>query len=502
MKIDIQKLTIASSQRALLKAEFSCVDLVSACFGRIRGHDSGVRAFLTLNEAQSREQAKEVDRKIKKGEPLRALEGIPVAVKDVIATVGVRTTAASKILERYIPPYDATVVLKLKEAGAIIVGKTNCDEFAHGASTENSAYGPSHNPWDLTRSPGGSSGGSSSALSAGFCLAALGTDTGGSTRQPGGWCNVYGLRPTYGRISRYGLISMTSSMDTPGIFAKTAEDTALLLSVLAGHDLRDATSLPSEVADYRSKLDESLQGLKIGLPKEFFSAKGGPDHPLEGASGGVGVDAGSVEVISRAIGVFEELGAEIRHVTLPHTRYAVPVYYIITPSEVSSNLGRFDGIRYGHRSDEANTLMEVYTKTRGENFGKEAKRRIMLGTYALSAGYYDAYYKKAQKVRTVIAREVKEVLNDVDLLLTPVSPHPAIKLGEKSDDPLAMYLEDIYMSTAALAGVPALSVPAGFVGGLPVGVQLIGPQLGEALVLRAARQYERATDWVNHHAKL
>ncbi|MBI1961357.1 MAG: Asp-tRNA(Asn)/Glu-tRNA(Gln) amidotransferase subunit GatA [Parcubacteria group bacterium] len=487
MRIDIQELSIASAKHALANQEFSCVDLVSACFDRIRKHDKDVHAFLSLNEEQALEQAEAVDRKIKNKEPLGALAGIPVAVKDVIATKGIPTTAASKILERYVPPYDATVVERLKEAGAIIMGKVNCDEFAHGASTENSAFGPSRNPWDLSRSPGGSSGGSSAALAAGFCLAALGTDTGGSTRQPAGWCNLYGLRPTYGRISRYGLFSMTSSTDTPGIFAKTTEDTALLLLVLAGHDLLDATSLPSEVPDYRSKLNEPLKGIAIGLPKEFFEDVSDPK---------------SAEVVSQAIGQFEKLGAEIKHVSLPHTKYGVAAYYIITPSEVSSNLGRFDGIRYGHRSDTANTLMEVYAKTRGENFGPEAKRRIMLGTYALSSGYYDAYYQKAQKVRTIIADEVKKVLNEVDLILTPVSPHPAIKLGEKADDPLAMYLEDIYMSTAALAGIPGISIPAGFVGGLPVGVQLMAKQLDEATLLRAAHQYEKATGWTMQHAKL
>ncbi|MBI2050596.1 MAG: Asp-tRNA(Asn)/Glu-tRNA(Gln) amidotransferase subunit GatA [Parcubacteria group bacterium] len=487
MCTDIQKLTIAQAKHALERTEFSCVDLVSACFGRIRTHDGEVRAFLSLNEERSLAEAEEVDRKIKNKEPLRALEGIPVAVKDIIATKGLRTTAASKILENFIPAHDATVVTRLKQAGAIIVGKANCDEFAHGSSTENSAFGPSHNPWDLSRSPGGSSGGSAAALAAGFCLAALGTDTGGSTRQPAGWCNLYGLRPTYGRISRHGIISMTSSTDTPGIFAKTAEDLALVLAVLSGHDpSHDATSLPSPADDYPSTLDAPLQGLAIGLPKEFF----------------VGSNDPSEEVVSEAIAQFEELGATVKQVTLPHTKYAIAAYYIITPSEISSNLGRFDGIRYGHRSDKANTLLEVYTKTRGENFGPEAKRRIMLGTYALSSGYYDAYYKKAQKVRTIIADEVKKVLEKIDVLLTPVSPHPAIKLGEKSDDPLAMYLEDVYMITAALAGIPGISIPAGFVDGLPVGVQLMAKQLGEATLLRAAYQYEKITDWTTQHAKL
>lgn len=486
--MNIQQLTIKTAKQSLSNKEFSCLDLITTVFKRIRTHDGQVRAFLTLTEETALEQAKEVDRKIKRGEKLRTLEGMPVAVKDVICTKGVRTTAASKILENYIPAHDATVVAKLKEAGAIIVGKVNCDEFAHGASTENSAYGPSHNPWDLSRSPGGSSGGSSAALAAGFCLAALGTDTGGSTRQPAGWCNLYGLRPTYGLLARYGLMSMTSSTDTPGIFTKTAEDMALMLEILAGHDKNDATSLPTKVDDYQAKLSASLQGIKIGLPKEFFSAPGGP------ASGG--------EVIDAAISDLEKLGAIIKPVSLPHTKYAVPVYYIITSAEISSNLGRFDGIRYGFSSPDAMNLMEVYTKSRGQGFGPEAKRRIMLGTYALSSGYHDAYYKKAQKVRTMIADEVKKVLNEVDVLATPVSPHPAIKLGEKSDDPLAMYLEDIFMSTAVMAGIPGLSVPVGFVDGLPVGLQLMGRQLDEARLLSVAQAYEKDHEWVREYANL
>jgi aspartyl-tRNA(Asn)/glutamyl-tRNA(Gln) amidotransferase subunit A len=485
--MDIQQLTIKSTKHALENKEFSCVDLVSEIFNRIRKHDGDVHAFLELTEELAIEQAEKVDAKISRGEKLGALEGIPIAIKDVIATKGIKTTAASKILENYIPPYDATVVKKLKEAGAIIIGKTNCDEFAHGASTENSAYGPSHNPWDLERSPGGSSGGSAAALSAGFCLASLGTDTGGSTRQPGGWCNVYGLRPTYGRISRYGLISMTSSTDTPGIFAKTAEDTALLLSVMAGQDKNDATTLPSEVYEYHTQLDLPLKGMKIGKPKEFFEDS---------------TDDESAVVIEKAISKLEDLGAEIVDVSLPHTKYGVSVYYLITPSEVSSNLGKFDGIRYGTRNPEANSLFEVYTKTRGKGFGPEAKRRIMLGTYALSSGYYDAYYKKAQKVRTVITKEVEKVLNEVDLIVTPVSPHIAIKLGEKSDDPLAMYLEDIYLQTSVMSGIPGLSIPAGFANNMPVGLQIMSKQLDEARILSVAHQYEKATSWAKKNPKL
>jgi len=487
MKIDLQNLTIKSALDAMSRKEFSCADLIYSVFERIREHDGKVYAFLELLEKEAMEKALETDQRIASGSPMRPLEGIPVAIKDVISTRGVRTTASSRILENFISPYDATIVEKLKDAGAIIIGKTNCDEFAHGASTENSAFGTSRNPWDLMRSPGGSSGGSAAALSASFCLASLGTDTGGSTRQPAGWCNLYGLRPTYGRISRYGLISMTSSTDTPGIFAKTAYDTALILSVISGVDKKDATTLPSAPEEYHSKIDRSLEGLKIGLPKEFFQDIS---------------DEKSAEAISAAILKLKELGAETKEVSLPHTKYAISVYYIITPSEVSSNLGRFDGIRFGSRSDLASNLFETYTKTRGQYFGPEAKRRIMIGTYALSSGYYDAYYKKAQKVRTVISNEVNDVLKEVDVLATPVSPHVAIKLGEKSDDPLSMYLEDVFMDTAVMAGLPALSAPAGFAHDMPVGLQLMGKQLDEKTILAVANQYEKATSWTEKYPVL
>ncbi len=486
MDLDIQKLTIASAVRGIKNKEFTSSEIISEVFKRIHQHDAKVCSFLTLCEESALRQAKESDARVKNSSLIRPLEGIPVAVKDVICTKGIRTTASSKILENYVPTFDATIIKKLKDAGAIIVGKVNCDEFAHGASTENSAYGPSHNPWDLSRSPGGSSGGSAAALASSFCLFSLGTDTGGSVRQPAGWCNLYGLRPTYGRISRYGLIAMTSSTDTPGIFTKTAEDMAIVLSVLAGKDDLDATSLPSSVDDYQAKLDSSLQGLKIGLPKEFFSQSIHPE---------------SAEIIHRAISYFETLGARVMPVDLPHTKYAVLVYYVITPAEVSSNLGRFAGISYGFKSPDAGNLLEVYTKSRGQGFGPEAKRRIMLGTYALSAGYYDAYYKKAQKVRTIIAKEVQNVLSKVDILATPVSPHPAIKLGEISD-PLAMYKEDVFMDTAVMAGIPALSMPVGFADNLPVGLQLMSSQLGESKILSVARAYEKEHDWVKKNPKI
>lgn len=483
--LDVQKLTITEATRLLRDKKTSALELVESCFANIKKRDAEVRAFLSLRERGALAEAREIDHKISKGEKAGRLAGIPIALKDNICVAGEATSAASKILAGFTPTYDAAIVKKLKAEGAIILGKTNLDEFAHGASTENSAYGPSHNPWDLERSPGGSSGGSAAAVAAGFCLAALGTDTGGSVRQPAGWCNLYGLRPTYGRASRYGLIAMTSSTDTPGTLAKTAADSALLLSVIAGHDDNDATSLPDSAPDYLTESPQSVSGLKIGVPKEFF---------------GQITDSEVSEVLDQAVSDLKKLGVEIIEISLPHSDYGIAVYYIITPAEVSSNLARFDGVRYGYSSPEAGNLYEVYSKSRGEGFGPEAKRRIMLGTYALSSGYYDAYYKKAQKVRTVIKEEYEQALQKVDLILSPASPHPAIKLGEKADDPLAMYLEDIFTETSVMTGAPALSIPAGFVRGLPIGMQIMGPQLGEAKIFALAAAYEKEHNWVNRMA--
>lgn len=474
--MSLNELTIKEAQVRLEAGEITSLDLTKSCLNRIKEVDGRVKACLTVCEKEALAEAKLADERRAKGETGQFL-GIPYLAKDNILTRGVRTTASSKILDNYIAPFDATVVKKLKEAGAVLLGKTNLDEFAHGASTENSAYGHTHNPWDLDRVPGGSSGGSAAAVAANMCIFALGTDTGGSIRQPASFCGVTGLKLTYGRASRFGLVAMTSSTDVPGPITKTAEDALLVLRVIEGVDENDATTLKG--INKNSKID-SLKGVKIGLPKEYFDE---------------GMDKNVSQAVNGAIEKFKELGAEFKEVNLPHTKYAVPVYYIITPSEVSSNLARFDGIRYGFSSKEAKDLMEVYTKSRGNGFGPETKRRIMLGTYALSSGYYDAYYLKAQKVRTIIKDEIDEALNAVDLLFTPTSPHIAFKIGEQSNDPLKMYLEDIYVTTPSLAGLPAVSIPAGFADSMPVGIQLIGKRFDEEMILNVAKMYQKETSY-------
>ncbi len=484
--MELNQLTIKEASEKLAKGEITSVELTEACLRRIKEVDDKIKACLTVCEEEAMAAAQEADRRRQKGEKGDLL-GIPYLVKDNIMTRGVRTTAASKILENYIAPYDATIIKKLKEAGAVMLGKTNLDEFAHGASTENSAFGPTHNPWDLERVPGGSSGGSGAAVAAQMCLFALGTDTGGSIRCPASFCGIVGLKPTYGRASRFGLIAMTSSTDVPGPLTKTAEDAAIVLAYLAGVDKNDATTVDKEAPDYQTELDKGIKGLKIGLPKEYF---------------GEGCDAGVRQAIEKAKQVFKELGAELVEISLPHTKYGVPVYYIITPSEISSNLARFDGIKYGFSEKEAKSLAEVYTKSRGIGFGSEAKRRIMLGTYALSAGYYDAYYLKAQKVRTKIKEEMDTALKEVDFFLTPTSPHPAFKIGEQVNDPLKMYLEDIFVTNASLAGLPAISIPAGLVDNLPVGLQLIGRRFDESTLFRAAYAYQTVTDWHKQRPEL
>ena len=410
--------------------------------------------------------------------------GIPYIAKDNILTKGIRTTAASKILENYIAPFDATIIKKLKEAGAVLLAKANLDEFAHGGSTENSAFGTTHNPWDLDRVPGGSSGGSGAAVAADMCLFALGTDTGGSVRCPASFCGVVGLKPTYGRSSRFGLMAMTSSTDVPGPLTKTVEDAARVLNVIAGLDKYDASTVDEPVKVLPLSEGElegvnSLAGLKIGLPIEYY---------------GEGLSTEVRTALEEAKKKFAELGAEFVEISLPHSKYAVPVYYIVTPSEVSSNLARFDGIKYG-LSVEGKDLLEVYTKSRGQGFGREAKRRIMLGTYVLSAGYRDAYYLQAQKVRTKIKEELDSALKEVDIILTPTQPTAAYKIGEMANDPLQMYLEDIFVIPASLAGLPAVSVPCGFSNGLPLGLQLIGKRFGEADILRAGKAFEAVTDF-------
>lgn len=480
----LNELTIKQASKKLNKGEITSVELTEVCLARIKEVDKKINACLAVCEKEALEEAKLADARRGKGEKGELL-GIPYLCKMNIMTKGIETNAASKILENYIAPFDATIIKKLKQAGAVLLGKTNMDEFAHGASTENSAFGPTHNPWDLKRVPGGSSGGSAAATAADMCLFALGTDTGGSIRQPASFCGTVGLKPTYGRASRFGLISMTSSTDVPGAITKTVEDAGIVLKVIEGVDENDSTTATGAVIETRR--GASLQGMKIGLPKEYFID---------------GIEKGVKDAVEKAIEKLKELGAKFVEVNLPHTKYGIPVYYIITPSEISSNLARFDGVKYGLSEKDGKNLMEVYTKSRGRGFGPEAKRRIMLGTYVLSAGYYDAYYLQAQKVRTKIKEEMDEVLKKVDCLLTPTSPHPAFKIGEQSGDPLKMYLEDIFVTGASLAGLPAMSIPCGFASGLPVGMQLIGGRFGEDILLKVGEAYEKAVEWNKQKPKL
>jgi len=437
-----------------------------------------LNAFLTMISDSAIAQAQEIDRAAVQGDELPPLAGAIIAVKDNMVMRGVRTTAGSRILFNYKPPYTATAIERLQSAGAIIIGKTNLDEFAMGSSTENSAFGPVRNPWDTSRVPGGSSGGSAVAVSAGMAMGALGSDTGGSIRQPASLCGVVGLKPTYGRVSRYGLIAFGSSLDQIGPFANSVEDAAQILSVIAGRDANDSTSSNVDVEDYAASLNGNISGLRIGVPGEYF---------------GAGLDSEVKQAIDQAIKKLEEAGARIVDVSLPHTEYAVPVYYLIATAEASANLARFDGVRYGLRAEEATTLKSMYSRTRDQGFGAEVKRRIMLGTYALSAGYYDQYYGKAQKVRSLIERDFREAFEKCDVIATPTAPTPAFKLGDKTNDPLEMYLSDIYTITANLAGVPGLSMPCGLSSsGLPIGIQLIGKHFDEARLLRTAYNLEQA----------
>jgi aspartyl-tRNA(Asn)/glutamyl-tRNA(Gln) amidotransferase subunit A len=482
--METHKLTIEEAGKLLKKREITSVELTENFLKRIKEVDISIKACLTVCEESSIDEAIAADKRIGAGESGKLL-GIPMLVKDNIMTAGIRTTAASRILKNYIAPYDATIIEKLKGAGAVVLGKTNLDEFAHGASTENSAYGATHNPWDLQRVPGGSSGGSGAAVAADMAVFALGTDTGGSIRCPASFCGVVGLKPTYGRCSRFGLIAMTSSTDVPGTISKNVMDSSILLKEMAGIDKRDSTTVDVPVPDYPRIIKKEIKGMTFGLPDEYF---------------GKGIDDEVSEAVERAIGQLTKLGARFKKISLPHTRYGVPVYYIITPSEISSNLARFDGIKYGYSETSDNTvkdlsLLDIYTKSRGKGFGPEALRRIMLGTYALSSGYYDAYYLQAQKVRTIIKNEFDRVLGEVDCLLTPTSPHTAFKLGEQANDPLKMYLEDIFVTGASLSGLPAVSVPCGLGKGLPIGLQIIGKRFDEENVLKAAYNFEQATEW-------
>ncbi|MFA5184068.1 MAG: Asp-tRNA(Asn)/Glu-tRNA(Gln) amidotransferase subunit GatA [Patescibacteria group bacterium] len=479
--MQLNELTIKQARAKLDSGAISALELTEACLERIARADKDVHACLLVCADEARAAAQEADRRIQSGEK-GSLLGIPYLCKDNIMVKGLATTAASRIIQDYVAPYDATVIKRLKRAGAVLLGKTNLDEFAHGVSTENSAYGPTRNPQNLSYVPGGSSGGSAAAVAAQMCLFAIGSDTGGSIRFPASFCGVCGLKPSYGRVSRFGLLSMTSSTDVIGPLTKTVEDGALVLEAIAGKDRHDATTAPEKTEDYALGIAElkNLNGLIIGWPKEYFIKE---------------LDSQVVARMKEAAERLRAAGAQLKEVSLPYTKYGVPVYYIITPSEISSNLARFDGIGWGLAKNEAGDLQEFYKSSRSAGFGPEAKRRIMLGTYALSAGYYDAYYKKAQAVRTLIIRDFAEAFKKVDLLLTPTAPHPAFKIGEHIDDPLTMYLEDIFMSGASLAGLPAISVPAGSVENksgtpLPVGAQLIGPRLAEALVLKAAKVLE------------
>ncbi|MGB9067135.1 MAG: Asp-tRNA(Asn)/Glu-tRNA(Gln) amidotransferase subunit GatA [Candidatus Acidiferrales bacterium] len=469
--------TIPAIRSALKARKISARELTSEFYGRIDRRNPELNAFLTLSPERAFAQADRVDAAVARGDELPLLAGVPIAIKDVISTLGIRTTCASKMLETYVPPYDATAVERLDAAGAVFLGKTNCDEFAMGGSNENSAYGPVRNPLAPDRVPGGSSGGSAAAVAAGLAVAALGTDTGGSIRQPASFCGVPGLMPTYGRVSRYGLVAFASSLDKIGPFATTVADAAAVLSVIAGHDANDSTSAPVPVAEYVAEAAKPVQGLRIGVPEDYF---------------GEGLDPEVRESVESAIAQLERLGCKRVPLRMPHTDYAIATYYILATAEASSNLARYDGVRYGLRVPGA-TLTEMYRQTRARGFGPEVKCRIMLGTYALSTGYYDAYYLRAQCVRTLIARDFADAFQKVDAIITPTAPTPAFRLGEKTSDPLTMYLADIYTVTGSLAGVPGISVPCGTTkAGLPVGMQIFGPHFREGLVLQIAQAFERA----------
>ena len=468
---------MSTVREAITAKKASAREIAAEHYKRIAARNPEINAFLTLCEQRAYAQADRVDAMVAAGKPLPPLAGVPLAIKDTISTRGVRTTCSSKILDNYIPPYDATAVVRLEAAGAVILGKTNCDEFAMGSSTENSAYGPVKNPVALDRVPGGSSGGSAAAVAADLAVAALGTDTGGSIRQPGALCGLPAMMGSYGRVSRYGLIAFASSLDRIGPLAHNVADVAKVLQVIAGRDPNDSTSTTAPVEDYAAGLAKPVKGMKIGIPKEYF---------------GAGMDAGVREKVEAGIALLRKLGCELMDIHLPHTDYAIATYYIIATAEASSNLARYDGVRFGPRV-EGDSLISTYRKTRGAGFGAEVKRRIVLGTYVLSAGYYDAYYLKGQKVRALIAQDFREAFQKVDVIVTPTSPVPAFKLGERVNDPLQMYLADIYTVTGSLAGLPGISVPCGRIGGkLPVGLQVFGPAFGEAQVLQLAHAFEQA----------
>ncbi|MBI2463927.1 Asp-tRNA(Asn)/Glu-tRNA(Gln) amidotransferase subunit GatA [Candidatus Peregrinibacteria bacterium] len=477
-------LGIRDIHEGLTQKQFSAVELVSSFFSHIHDFNPSLNAFITLTEKQALESAVKIDEKIARSHGLNLLEGVPYCLKDLFCTLGIQTTAGSKILEGFLPPYDATSVKRLKAAGGILLGKNTEDEFGHGSSSENTGFSVPRNPWDKKRVAGGSSGGSAVSVASGFSVFALGTDTGGSVRQPASLSGCVGLKPTYGRISRYGVIAMASSLDTVGILARSAEDVAFVLQILAGKDRYDSTLPDVSVPDYGAYLSQDVHGLKVGVPEEYF---------------GEGLEDGVRKAVEQGIDVLKKLGMEVKPVHLPHTKYGVAAYYIICPSEVSANMARYDGIKYGSTAKDAETLMDVYLESRSRGFHPEVKRRIMIGTYALSSGYYDAYYLKAQKIRTLVKQDFEKAFEEVDILAAPVSPTVAFKIGEKTDNPLAMYLNDSLTIPANLAGICALSLPCGFSEGLPVGFQLLGPQFGEDRILQVAHAFQKVTDFHLQH---
>ena len=486
--MNLYELTIHEAHDLLRKKEVTAEELARSVMERVDAVDDKVGAYLTVVGDQALDQARHADTLIAAGN-IRPLTGIPLAVKDLICTQGVRTSCASRILENFVPPYDAFVIGRLRQAGAVFTGKLNMDEFAMGSSTENSGFKLTRNPWDLARIPGGSSGGSAAAVAADMCLAALGSDTGGSIRQPASHCGVVGLKPTYGRVSRFGLVAFASSLDQIGPLAKDVTDGALLLNAIAGYDPGDSTSVPRDVPDYTASLGQSLKGLKVGLPQEYYGMEG--------------LDPEVSAAVEEATRTIEALGAERVPVSLPHTRYVVAVYYVIAPSEASSNLARYDGVKYGYRDKGPSDLIEMYRSTRSKGFGPEVQRRIIIGTYCLSAGYYDAYYGKASQVRTLIMEDFKKAFEQCDVILTPVAPTPAFKIGEKVNDPLTMYLSDIFTLSANLAGIPGISLPCGFSSdGLPIGLQILGKHFDEERLLQVAYGFEQATAFHKQKPKI
>ena len=482
----LHNFTIHEARELIDSRGISSRELTLSALCRIREVEARVRSFVTVTGETALEQAQKADKAIARGEGA-PLTGIPMQVKDNMCTRGIATTCSSRMLEGFVPPYNATVVEKLHGQGAVVLGKGNMDEFAMGSSTENSAFFPTRNPWDLERVPGGSSGGPAAAVASGECYYALGSDTGGSIRQPAALCGIVGMKPTYGLVSRYGLVAFASSLDQIGPITRDVTDCALVLNAIAGHDPRDSTSIPQKPPDYTAALGSGIKGMRIGVPVEYY---------------GEGIDGDVADTLREALAKLKKLGAVVEETSLPHTTYALAVYYILAPSEASANLARYDGVKYGFSSEDAGSMWEAMEKTKQHGFGPEVKRRIMLGTYALSAGYYDAYYLKAQKVRTLISREFQEAFQKYDVLITPASPTVAFKLGAKVDDPVQMYLSDVCTIPVNIAGIPAMSVPAGFVDGLPVGMQIMGKHLGEETILRAAYAYEQATDWHNMRPSL